>query len=254
MAKHFQSGTAPKLSLNLLSRLRTVETVGHDVLAVIKRECNRRASWDGRSLGPWRTYSNASRREIETLVADKMSYGQDINSSHLETFICALNVSGATFPVLDLRNSKAILRLGSRFDTARLNLEGLRHLKLWLSYYEWRGPYINRAAHPISPWLKTLRSLEQLSISQRCSSDETDIFRIIGEVSWPKLASVCLWGVQITHNNARNFLERHRATIQTFQIARPRLSAEDWAAFGTDEEDGDRTAEGKTLTLKSGRS
>ena len=35
MAKHSRSGTAPKLSLNLLPRLQTVETVGHDVLAVI---------------------------------------------------------------------------------------------------------------------------------------------------------------------------------------------------------------------------
>lgn len=254
MSKHFRSGTAPKLSLNLLTRLQTVETVGHDVLAVIKRACNRRASWDGRSLGPWRTYSDASRREIETLHADKISYGQDVNSSHLETFICALNVSGATFPVLDLRNSKEILRLGSRFDTARLNLDGLRHLKLYLGYYEWRGPYVNRAAHPISPWLKTLRSLEQLSITQRCPSDDMDIFRIIGEVSWRKLAIVGLWGVQITHHNVTTFLERHRATIHTFQIVKPRLSAEERAAFGTDEENGDWTAVGRILRFKSGRS
>ena len=254
MAKHFRSGTAPKLSLNLLPRLQTVETIGHDVLAVIKRKCNRRASWDGRSLGPWRTYRDASRREIETLVADKMSCGQDISSSHLETFICALNVSGATFPVLDLRNSKEILRLGSRFDTARLNLDGLRHLKLWLGYYEWCDPYIIRAAHPISPWLKNLRSLEQLSITQISCCDDADIFRIIGEVLWPKLASVCLWGVQIRHSNVTNFLERHRATIHTFQIVKPRLSSEEWAAFGTDEEDGDWIAEGKTLKFKIGRS
>ena len=253
MAKHFRSGTAPKLSLNLLQRLQIVEPVGHDVLAVVKREYNRRVSWDGRSLGPWRTYRNASRREIETLVADRMSYGDDVNSSHLETFICALNVSGAKFPILDLRDSKEILRLGSRFDTAKLNLDGLCHLKLWLGYHEWRGPYINRAAHPISPWLKTLRSLEQLSITQSCSSEEKDIFRIIGEVSWPKLASVCLWGTQITHGNVTAFLERHRASIRTFQIVKPSLSSEDWAAFGTDDDD-DWIAEGKVLNLKSGRS
>ena len=245
MAKHSRSGTAPKLSLNLLPRLQTVETVGHDVLAVIKREFNRRTSWDGRSLGRWRTYDNATRREIETLVADQMSYGQDINSSHLETFICAMNVSGANFPILGLRNSKEILRLGSRFDTARLNQSGLRHLKLWLGYYEWRVPYMNRAAHPISPWLKTLRSLEQLSITQRCSCYETDIFRIIGEVSWQKLASVRLWGTQITHSSVTSFLQRHRASIRTFQIVEPQLSSKNWAAFRTDEDGGDWIAEGR---------
>ena len=249
MINHWRNGTAPTLQLNLLKKVQMVETIGHDELDVIKREYNRRVSYDGRLVGSHRSYRNVTRREVETLILDELKYGNDINATHLETFLRAVDISGATIPKLWLRSSKELLRLGSKFDIARLQLHSLRRLDIYLGIYEWSEPYNNRSAYPISPWIRTLTGLEELDIFQRASGQEIDIFRIIGETNFPKLSSVRLTGTSITYSNIVAFAERHQNSLRSFWMIEPRVSPEDWSAFFAGDEHGSWKAHGESIAM-----
>ena len=249
MARHFASGTAPKLRLNLLTNLEKIKTVGHYELAVVKREYNRKSYSRGKGLGPWRDYPKGTRREIETLEQDSVYYGNDVDASHLETFLCALNASGGQFQSLALRDGKELLRLGSRFDTARQNLSGLRRLEIKISSHEWRVPYIHRELYPISPWLNTLKSLEELSFTQPRCYNEVDIFKLVGDIKLPKLKTVQFKGLQTTYGNLKAFVDLHRASICSLSIIKPHIEPEDWVRFCAEEQGSEWRARNKTLKL-----
>ena len=249
MAKHWKNGTLPKLRLNLLPNLQTIKTIGHGELAVIKREYNRKPVCRGKYLGAWGTYSKATRREIETMVPD--DFGRDnIDAAHLELVINALNASGKQVQSLTLRHSKELLRWGSRFNTATMNLHGLRRLEINIdNNCEWNMIYLDREFYPIASWATKLKNLEELSVIQSVSAECYNIFLIIGDLHFPKLSKLSLDGARTTSKHLMDFVDVHRETLLSVSIKDAQMPPEQWTEFCAKERRSEWDAQGKELVL-----
>lgn len=81
---------------------------------MIKREHNRKVSYDGHLVGSHRSYRNVTRRKVETLILDELRYGKDISSTHLETFLRAVDIYRAplslTYGFEVVRNLRGLAR------------------------------------------------------------------------------------------------------------------------------------------------
>ena len=245
MKNHRINGSAPALSLNLLSNFQRVETVGHNELAVIRRAYNRRSyrKW----LGPWRSYQNGSRREIETMVPDKPRRVSGINVEHLGIFATAVQSCGASLQSLALRDGQELFGL-----PGGVSLRTLRHLELNIDSYERYQPSEDRPGWILPTWVRHLDALEDLTIltetpTGSCSSN--DVLRFFLHVKWPRLRNVYLKNVETRCGTLIKFLDPHRKSLQYLGIVGLAMSADDWAEFCKAQTVEEWRARGKKLEL-----
>lgn len=249
MRRYFNRGGIPELRLKPLRNLQSVSTIGHRELAVIMHVSAREALGGDQLDEWWPDYPYISRREMETGLQDRVDTILDVDSSHLEMFIRAINNAGVDLESLNLRRGKELLRCGSQFDTALMRLDSLRSLVISVGDIELYSAYGRPAEYRISPWLRTLRNLKELSIYHEPLSGYPDIFILIGGVHFPTLSKVHLDGVSTTYSRLMAFLDMHRVSIQSLTIIDPQMNAACWVRFCAKERGRAWKAQGKRLRL-----
>ena len=109
----WSDNTAPELSLNQLPHLERVETIGHRELATIKMKIRRSSV---RTQVYWRSFTNRTRREVQTLVEDVYPADGDFDNAspipgfrHLDVFSTALRNNNVSLPTFAVRSTLELI-------------------------------------------------------------------------------------------------------------------------------------------------
>ena len=251
MRKHACGSTAPKLDLQLLVNLESVETIGLQDLSVIIRKPWQR--WHGLwKVGP------ASRRHFETgLLAGHIVHGwylyptDPTTRSHLQTMLIALDQSKTHLTCLKLQHVEELLRCtGMGESDTTLIFPHLQHLHVDTSRLQ---QYTPNAVQPqeLSSWVKSLRCLKTLTLVQHAwSTDEPDLIAFLAKTHFPALAEINLYHARTSFAALANFVAQHFDTLEYIKIIEPAMSADKWALLRSGlMEDGERKHHGKKMVL-----
>ena len=228
MRKHDQNMTAPRVALNLLINLQTIETIGIGPLRTVKRK-----PWKC-SYGVWRPMPE-TRRYFETGLNDQqnvMSGWPDaehcrIPSSHLQTMIIALRTCGRDLSKLVLHRFEELWYIGD----IGVGLRSLKELTVDTRSvpYNYYGEEYN---YRLSPWIIALDSLESVTIRHNpAATNVPDLCELLQQAHWPKLRRMELINVVTSNDNIQHFIAKHLKKLEYLHVFEPVMSPADWKTF-----------------------
>jgi len=219
MIIHELHDTAPELRLNLLTNLDRVQTVDHKGLSSIRVRVDKDnyGHWDSRDL---------TRREIESCVRDDDETAHLLDHSHLRLLATAQKCHGFSIPCLAVEHPWQLI--GNHGFDREPQMTGLRRLELSMlsptvGDLAFTLPFKIPNQYPLSPWVLSLDSLEELSVIGGLEARYFDVLRLLAPAFFPKLSKLSLQGAAIARTTLATFLEKHRPTLSYLRIRDPWL-------------------------------
>lgn len=214
MIRHELHDTAPELRLNLLINLNRVQTVDHKGLSSIRVRVNKD------NYG-YRDARDLTRREVESCVRDDDETAHLMDHSHLRLLTTAQKRHGFSIPCLAVEHPWQLI--GNHGYHRELQMTGLRCLELSLLSPRFDDlaftlPFDVPDQYPLSHWILSLDSLEELSVTGGVEARYFDTLRLLAPAFFPKLRKLSLQGATIARTTLATFLEKHSPTLSYLRI------------------------------------
>jgi len=217
--KHELHDTAPELRLHLLTNLSRVQTVDHKGLSSIRVSVDKEnyGHWDARDL---------TRREVESCVRDDDESAHMMDHTHLRLLATAQQRYDVSIPCLAIEHPWQLI--GIQGYNRELQMTGLRRLELNMLSLSvgdlaFTLPFQNPDHYPLSHWVFSLDSLEELTVTGGLEARYFDVLRLLAPAFFPKLRKLSLQGAAIARTTVPAFLEKHGPTLSYLQIRDPWL-------------------------------
>lgn len=214
MIRHELHDTAPELRLSLLINLNRVQTVDHKGLSSIRVRVNKDnyGYWDARDL---------TRREVESCVSDDNGTTHLMDHSHLRLLATAQKRHGISIPCLAVEHPWQLI--GNHGYHRELQMTGLRRLELNLlsptvGDLAFTLPFDVPDQYPLSHWILSLDSLEELSVTGALEARYFDVLRLLAPAFFPKLRKLSFQGAITARTTLATFLEKHSPTLSYLRI------------------------------------
>lgn len=226
---HGDRSRCPPMHLEKLPNLENVETVSNKTL----QHLNAHAS----------PSNGLTRQEQETGQKLPWSYLHMEYNAHLDVFLMACQYAGKTITRLSLHN---VFELVSREITLPIRLDCLLTLEIDLTTQS-RTRYDDTTIAksnltrftPLTHWIRSMRSVKTLSVTQVISSRKTtdprhkivtsfDIVGILSQGTFPALESLRLKHIITPESTLRLFLRLHRNPLVNLTIDEPLISRSQW--------------------------
>lgn len=255
MPNHGKAGTAPKVDIDRLRNLRSVETIGLPSLRVIER--NPEVTRYGRlvpgrpdsirffetgfpdqelDFHPFELERDPQIQLASPMVAMRLfdlycdSFVRNEflpKRTHLQTMMIALHVCGKDLTKLTLHGPHELVNL----DEEGPGLPSLKHLVVDTTSAQWHLDLTNSYWNS-STWVLGLRKLETLELRQCPDAvNNPDLCHFLRDAVWPNLRRMELKWLETSVSNLYKFVSTHWVKLGYLSISEPLVEQEDWDKF-----------------------